>query len=205
MTTKLTREERRSVRTTEIVDIAARLFADKGYEATGVSELCEAVGLGRGALYHYIESKENLLGLIHDRVADLMLPQGQRILDLDVPADKKLRDFGEATIAVILDYPDHVWVFMHERRTLTDEVGNRFRMQRRAYEDQLAAILTEGRDKGLFVFDDLRLTVLAWFGLHNYTYQWLRREGRLDRATIADAFFRIFVGGVGTDLERASL
>ena len=40
---------------------AARLFADNGFDATGVQELSEAVGLGRGALYHHIGSKGQLL------------------------------------------------------------------------------------------------------------------------------------------------
>lgn len=40
----------------EIIDRAAVLFAEKGYAATGVNEICEAVGLGKGALYYYIGS-----------------------------------------------------------------------------------------------------------------------------------------------------
>ncbi len=50
------------LRRNEIVDEAARLFAARGYHATGVAELGDAVGLGRGALDDYIELKENLLG-----------------------------------------------------------------------------------------------------------------------------------------------
>ena len=41
-----------------------------GYHATGITELCDANDLGKGALYHYIGSKEELLAAIHDRVMD---------------------------------------------------------------------------------------------------------------------------------------
>ena len=53
-----------------IVDTSAKLFARRGYHATGLTELCEANGLGKGTLYHYIGSKERLLVAIHDRVMD---------------------------------------------------------------------------------------------------------------------------------------
>jgi AcrR family transcriptional regulator len=196
MSAKPTREERRDARTTEIVDIAAHLFAERGYAATGVSELCDAVGLGRGALYHYIDSKEQLLGRIHQRVADVLIPQGQAIVESELPAADKLRAFGLSTIGTILEYPDHVWVFMHERRVLTGPVREEFRAQRKAFEAQLEAILEQGVREGAFAIDDMRLAVLAWFGMHNYTYQWMRREHASDAATVAEGFYRIYVAGV---------
>ena len=53
-----------------IIDTSAPLFARNGYHATGITELCDANDLGKGALYHYIGSKEELLAAIHDRVMD---------------------------------------------------------------------------------------------------------------------------------------
>src|SRR3569623_3271010 len=51
-----------------IVDTSARIFAQGGYHGTGIAELCEANDLGKGALYHYIGSKEELLVAITDLV-----------------------------------------------------------------------------------------------------------------------------------------
>ena len=45
------------VRRQAIVDTSARVFARGGYHATGITELCVANDLGKGALYHYIGSK----------------------------------------------------------------------------------------------------------------------------------------------------
>src|SRR6266496_1484504 len=45
----------------EIVDVSAKVFAERGYHATSTTELCEANGIGKGALYYYIGSKEQLL------------------------------------------------------------------------------------------------------------------------------------------------
>jgi AcrR family transcriptional regulator len=187
---------RREARIDEIVDIAASLFARNGYTGTGVSELCGAVGLGRGALYYYIGSKEGVLTRIHDRVADIILPRGREILALELPADEKLRLFGETTIGAIVDYPDHCWVFMHEWRALTGEGAATFRAKRREYEAMVEQVLAAGVAEGRFRIEDARLAVLAWFGIHNYTYQWFRREGRLDVGELAGSFHRLFLDGI---------
>lgn len=196
MRDKGTSGERRDQRTDEIVDVAARLFARNGYAATGVSELCDAVELGRGALYYYIGSKEALLVRIHDRVAELQLPRGREIVAMDVSPVEKLRLLGEATIGIITDIPDHCFVFLHEWRSLTGDAAVRYREQRREYEAIVASVLREGEAQGVFRFDDIRLTIIAWFSLHNYTYHWYRPGGRYEPSTIAASFFQTFLHGV---------
>ena len=62
-----------------IVDTSAKVFARQGYHATGIAELCVANELGKGALYHYIGSKEELLGAIHDRVIDELIAGAARV------------------------------------------------------------------------------------------------------------------------------
>src|SRR5580765_5691133 len=76
-------ESRRSPKWTArrqaIVDTSAGLFARRGYHATGITELCEANDLGKGALYHYIGSKEEVLAAIHDRVMDEVMIGADRV------------------------------------------------------------------------------------------------------------------------------
>ena len=57
----------------EIIDRSATIIAQRGFHATSTTELCEGNQLGKGALYHYIGSKESLLAGIHDRVMDEVL------------------------------------------------------------------------------------------------------------------------------------
>lgn len=190
------RAQRRAERTTEIVDIAARLFAERGYAETGVAELCAAVGLGRGALYHYIDSKESLVSAIHQRVADALVPAGGAIVEQDVAATEKLRLFGLLSIRTIVDYPDHVVVFMRDYKALTGKARQRLKAQRETYEAQLAAILEQGRREESFAFDDLDLTMLAWFGIHNATYESVRVRPAEDVEAIAAAFYRVFTRGI---------
>ena len=45
----------------EILEAAARVFHEKGYESTSIQDIADAVGILKGSLYYYIDSKEDLL------------------------------------------------------------------------------------------------------------------------------------------------
>jgi TetR/AcrR family transcriptional regulator, cholesterol catabolism regulator len=198
--TETTADARRSTkwqaRRDSIIDTSARLFARQGYHATGIAELCTANGLGKGALYHYIGSKEELLAAIHDRVMDEVMLGAERAADAGGSPSEQLTRLGAELLDVIHRYPDHVWVFLHEFPALTGERAERFRVRRRAYERRVEAVLQAGVDAGEFRDLDPWLTARAWLGMHNYTYLWLRADGRLSARDVAKPFAEIFMHGI---------
>src|SRR5438445_13187770 len=157
-----------------IIDTSASVFARQGYHATGISELCDANELGKGALYHYIGSKEELLAAIHDRVMDEVMAGAERVAQAGGSPSAQLAMLGDELLDVIHRYPDHVWVFLHEFPALTGERADQFRVRRREYERRVEAVLRAGIESGEFREVDPRLTTLAWLGMHNYTYLWLK-------------------------------
>jgi TetR/AcrR family transcriptional regulator, cholesterol catabolism regulator len=193
-------ESRRSLkwqaRRDAIVDISAQVFARRGYHATGITELCVANDLGKGALYHYIGSKEELLAAIHDRVMDEVMLGADRVAAAGGSPSQQLSMLGDELLDVIARYPDHVWVFLHEFPALTDKRAEQFRLRRREYERRVEETLQAGIDSGEFRDLDARLTALAWLGMHNYTYLWLKPGGRLSARDVAKPFADIFVRGI---------
>jgi AcrR family transcriptional regulator len=183
-----------------IIDTSARLFARRGYHATGITELCEANDLGRGALYHYIGSKEELLAAIHDQVMDEVMACAERVAQTGGSPSVQLAMHGSELLDVIHRYPDHVWVFLHEFPALTDERAAQFRERRQAYEERIEAVLQAGVTSGEFRDLDVWLTARAWLGMHNYTYLWLHPGGRLSARDVAKPFGEIFMRGI----ERAN-
>ena len=53
-----------------LVASATRLFATKGFDRTSVQEIVEAAGVTKGAMYHYFDSKDDLLAAIYERILD---------------------------------------------------------------------------------------------------------------------------------------
>jgi TetR/AcrR family transcriptional regulator, cholesterol catabolism regulator len=179
-----------------IIDTSARVFARQGYHATGITELCAANDLGKGALYHYIGSKEALLAAIHDRVMDEVMLGADRVAEAGGPPSKQLAMLGVELLDVIHRYPDHVWVFLHEFPALTGEHAAHFRERRHKYEQRIEVILQSGVESGEFRDLQPRLTALAWLGMHNYTYLWLKSSGQLSARDVADPFAEIFMRGI---------
>lgn len=191
------RSERWQARRDVIIDTSASVFAQQGYHGTGIAELCTANGLGKGAFYHYIGSKELLLAAIHDRVMDEVMAGADRVADEGGTPSTQLTAHGRELLDVIHRYPDHVWVFLHEFPALTGERAEAFRVRRRAYEQRIEDVLRAGIDAGEFRDLDPGLTARAWLGMHNYTYLWLKPRGRLSARDVAQPFADIFIHGIG--------
>src|SRR5512144_2771267 len=83
----------------QILDCAKRVFAERGFHAASISDICEAAGIGRGTLYQYFSNKRSVLTAILrdtlDRVRARMLEQQ---IALPWPAPEKVK--RSAAIAV---------------------------------------------------------------------------------------------------------
>ena len=197
---KMNDDSRRSakwhLRRNAIIDLSANVFAQRGYHATSTIELCEANQLGKGALYYYIGSKEHLLAAIHDRVMDEVMVGADRVALAGGSPPEQLGMLGQELLDVIVRYPDHVWVFLHEFHALTGDNATQFRKRRREYERRVEAVFEAGIASSDFRMLDPRLSARAWLGMHNYTYLWLKADGRLSAKEVADAFGDIFTWGI---------
>jgi AcrR family transcriptional regulator len=181
----------------EILDTAAMLFSRRGYAATGIAEIEQAVGLGRGTLYYYIGSKESLLVDIQDRVLRPLLHAARQIAELDEKPTLRLRLLSEALLEMILLRLEHVWVYEHDYRYLEGENLSRFLSQRREFESVIRGLIALGMERGEFRAMDPHLATLQFLNLHNHTYQWVHPGGKWDATTLSREYFATLLGGFG--------
>lgn len=183
----------------EIIDIAAALFARRGYSATSITEICEAVGLARGALYYYIGSKEQLLVEIQAAVLDPLLEASRRLVALPVSPVVRLRLLSEVLLSIIMQRLDHIWVYEHDYRQLSAKNRTTLIEQRHEFENIVVDLMTSAMDAGEFRQADVRLAMLQFLNLHNHTYQWVRPDARWTAAELSAQYcatlFRGFAAG----------
>lgn len=189
-------EEQRADRMDEIMDAAVKLFAKKGYHATSISDISEAVGLGRGALYYYILSKEDLLWEIHNRHVDPLLEATIQLEQQPLTPEEKLREVSRQLIGTITMYLPYMTVFYREIGALSPERLAKLVEKRRAYEDSIERILREGVRSGEWEIENPRMCVLAFLGMYNWTFQWYNPQGPMKPDEIADSFFQLFLKGI---------
>lgn len=181
--------ERYERRRREVVASAARLFAERGFASTSMNELTAATGLAAGGIYHYIESKDELLIAICDELLEPLLGRAREIVAAEGSAEEHLRALVRAWVGHVAEHRDHMLVFAQERRTIEREPQwRRVRAQRKEFEQLLDGVLARGEAEGAFAFADRGLTLLALLGMVNYTPQWLAPRGRLDPEQIADGY-----------------
>jgi AcrR family transcriptional regulator len=189
--------ERWAQRQVEVIDIAARLFSQRGFHATSIEDLMKATGLQKGGLYHYMDGKADLLMKIHERFIEPLLEEAKAIEKEEGPADLILRKLARALLVDIATYRDAVTVFLNEWRIIEHEKGwERVSSARAEFEHVVANVLQRGVNDGTFKIDDIRLSVLAFLGMINYSYQWFEESGRRTAEDVAGFFCDIFLEGV---------
>ncbi|MEZ5077715.1 MAG: TetR/AcrR family transcriptional regulator [Solirubrobacterales bacterium] len=186
--------ERYERRRSEVIATAARVFAERGFQATSISDLTEATGLAAGGLYHYIESKDRLLLGVCNELLDPVLAEAREIVAEQRPPAEQLRQLLRAWLAHIASRRDHMLVFAQERHVIEREPQwAQIRGQRKEFEQLLDGVLARGEAENAFAFADRGLTLLALLGMVNYTPQWLDPGGRLDPGQIADGYCDLIV------------
>ena len=181
----------------EIADVAARVFAERGYHGTSVSDLVSATGLQRGGLYHYINGKEELLSLVHQRFIEPLLEESRTVTAADAPPDKTLRMLMHVLLRNVEQYRNQVTVFLREWRYIKDhEAWEAIEGARKEYEEIVLGVLRRGSDEGMFSVADQKMAAMALLGMINYTYQWFDPEGRVSADELADQMSSIFLHGV---------
>jgi AcrR family transcriptional regulator len=97
-----------------ILDAAVRVFARKGYHTSRVGDIAEEAGVAHGLLYHYFDSKEELLDTIFRNTWTLMLDTISGVEALDEPARETLRKVAAIVLRAWRDTPDIVRVLVRE-------------------------------------------------------------------------------------------
>lgn len=178
-----------------ILRTAAELFARNGYHATGLSELGEAVGLGRGALYHHIGSKEHLLFELSVRHVAEMVTYGEGLISSPLGAEERFRRLSRKLMRVIADHLPELTVFFREVNSLSGQRREQIVELREQFENVWLQVLSDGEGEGLFQHGDA-LTVKAVLGMHNYSYLWIDPDGALAPEEIADRFCDLLLHGL---------
>ncbi|MCL6445779.1 MAG: TetR/AcrR family transcriptional regulator [Alicyclobacillus sp.] len=180
----------------EIARAAVQLFEQKGYHATSVQDIADAVGLQKGSLYHYIESKEDLLLQIAQQAITEFNQKLERILAQDVPARHKLVQAIENHLVVSITNLQTTTVLLRETFSLTEPQHQVIQAHTDEYLRLWTRILEEGKATGEFAVQDTKVAALAILGACNWVYRWYKPTGPLPASEIASRFADLFLEGL---------
>ena len=195
----------RTPRKDEILDVAAELFAEHGYEAVSLLEIARAVGLSKTTLYHYFESKDEILGtLIVAKIRQLNQFVATAVPE-KAPADQKLIAFMEAQAEFFETHRTHFKVLLTQFGNLPDPATRDSAVEWRVqYENAIRRIIHEGVASGAFSAERPNTVVRAVLASLYWLVRWYRPDGAKRARQIAREYAELMLYGVAARSRRVA-
>jgi AcrR family transcriptional regulator len=198
MTAAETAASRPENRRSELLAIAARLFAEKGFRATTVRDIADAAGILSGSLYHHFDSKESMVDEILSSFQDELFGQYDEILASDDDARTKLQRAVLVSFDAIDKHHDEVAIFQNDAAyLLTFDRFGYLADRNQQSRDVWLRLLQEGIDAGVIRDDlDLELTYRFIRDTVWVAVSWYRPGGRRTHTEIAQQYLSILLEGI---------
>jgi AcrR family transcriptional regulator len=182
----------------EILRTAARLFQQRGYDATSMNDVAAALKLSKGGLYHHFESKDDILFEIMDHAMEIT--QERVVVPVRAIADpeERLRTLIRLHIETVLSPRDReITVMLHENHPLPPTLRKRINTRKKDYVHFVETLIVEAqrarRAKGAV---SPRAAAFALLGMINWIYQWYKPEGELQAQSLIPQFTDLVFGGI---------
>jgi AcrR family transcriptional regulator len=191
---------KRRNRKADVVRAAVDVFWRNGYAASSVQDVADSVGVLKGSLYYYIQSKEDLLFRIIEDVHEQSRGILDGVLQLDVEPLERLRKYIEGHVAWYLENVEEVTVYFRDWRYLTGERLEQAIENRHSYERIIRDLIVQAQDSGdVDAGVDPKYASFYVLAAVNHVPEWYRRDGPDSPAHIAAAYADLTVGTlVGT-------
>ena len=188
---------RRGLVKAEILERGAELFAARGYAATSMQDIADALGSSRPALYHYFSSKDEILdqlleGLAEETETALSVCRGQP----PGPAARRLRELVAALIAPVAGSPGRFRLILTSDATVSRDARDRLEKLEREVYLAVSGVLGEGMADGSFRRCDQRTATFAILGMINWVAWWHVPGRDIDREELCGSIADLAVASV---------
>jgi TetR/AcrR family transcriptional regulator, cholesterol catabolism regulator len=175
-------------RVDEILEVASRLFYERGYQRVSTRALAEAAGIQGGSLYHHFTSKEEILYRITQYGSREFFAELLPTLSGNGSYAGRLERF-------VRDYVSRSWqrrypiaVVFRDAENLSAEHAEELRAVRRRFQQTIQRFLADGAAAGEFSLPDAKVAGIAILDMLNGIDNWMRTSGRLGIDEVADTY-----------------
>lgn len=177
----------------QIVRESARLFREKGYEATSVRDIAAATGLQSGSWVYHFRTKQDILAAVMEEGLERALDRIEAIGRGPLPPRERFRALVRTHLDTLLGAgQDFIPVLLYDWRSLEPKARPRVVALQKRYEtvwdDTIAALRRSGDWAG-----STRVDRLLMFGALNWIAHWYRPRGPLDVNALAEECVRFFL------------
>jgi AcrR family transcriptional regulator len=198
----------------EILRTAARLFQQRGYDATSMNDVAAALKLSKGGLYHHFQSKDEILFEIMNHAMEITQDRVLNPVRGIADPEERLRALIRLHIEVVLSPRDReITVMLHENHPLPPALRKRINARKKDYIHFLENLMAEVQNKVQNQVQNKgqqgvqnklqtkgkvspRAAAFALLGMINWIYQWYKPEGELQTQNLIPQFTDLIFGGI---------
>jgi AcrR family transcriptional regulator len=189
-----------SGRRAELLALAARLFAERGFVVTTVRDIAEAAGILSGSLYHHFDSKESMADEILRGFLDELFETYAEIVEADLGPRRTLEAVVVASFESIHRRPHEVAIYQNEAKHLSQLDRFAYIAERGVeFRDLWNSILADGVAEGAFRADlDIELVYRFIRDTVWVAVRWYNPDGTLSAEDVAEQYLGILLDGIAT-------
>jgi len=186
----------------EILRTAARLFQQRGYDATSMNDVAAALKLSKGGLYHHFQSKDEILFEIMNHAMEITQERVLGPVRGIADPEERLRALIRRHMEVVLSPRDReITVMLHENHPLPPALRKRINQRKKEYIHFVEGLIAEVQTKSQRTRQTKgavspRAAAFALLGMINWIYQWYKPEGELQAINLIPQFTELLFGGI---------
>jgi AcrR family transcriptional regulator len=189
-------KERRPYNSDAILDVAVRVFLERGYDGASLDDVARAAGITKASVYYHVSSKEELLERGVGRAFDALYAVLQEPAARRGPSLERLRHIMKRTIDITVAMLPEVALLLRVRGNTRAE--RHVLERRREFDHRVAELFAAAQRAGEVRGDvDARLATRLLFGMLNSITEWYRPGGSLKADDIAECTYRMAFKGLG--------
>jgi AcrR family transcriptional regulator len=184
---------------------STRLFAEKSYYGVGIRQICRETNMTSASLYHYAQSKQDLLERIMLRVLERLHQLAVTATPSSETPLQHLVRIVEMSVLIHALNPMSARVVDKEVPSLGRDARKRVVEARDRYEDVWRRVIESGIAEGYFRSSSATLPRIAILSMCAEIAYWYRPDGSLNLQTITREFVDMALALVGADLHEAEM
>lgn len=181
-------------RRADLVRVSARLFREKGFDATTVRDIANAVGMRSGSPFYHFKSKQEILAAVMEEGLVAGLAEVEHIVDSAMPVREKFHALVRAHLETVLgEGHDFVPVLLYDWGALTADLQEKIIGLKDRYDQIWQRAISELKQAGL-IRSDSKVVRLLLLGAINYSVQWYKPGKGMSLDELSDQVVEFFLG-----------
>lgn len=191
------------LRRKKILETAAKVICEKGYEGTSIQDIAEATGLTKAGLYHHIRSKEHLLLEIMNYGMDVFEEQVlDQVMAIADPLERLKQCMEKNILLVTHGWSKEVIIILHEHATLHGQARTQINARKKRYVRFLESSFAEAMRAQRIRRVQPKVAAFAFLGMVLWIYKWFRPDGEISESELVKEMENVFFGGLERRKQR---